>query len=86
MKIYLDDNFKLSPSCFSELIRRFGDYPVWVGIALMQLEMHFFYVNRHVFIGVGLHIDCPLVSMPVFLSFLAEISSNVTIDNRFYYY
>lgn len=40
MEVDLDDNLKLSPSCLRQLIRRLGDDPVWIGVALMQFEVH----------------------------------------------
>lgn len=85
MEMQLDYNFELSPPRLSEFIRRLRQYSVWVGIALMKFKVNLLDVRRHVFVGVRLHVDGPLVGMAVLLAFLAEVTGHVAVDYRLYY-
>lgn len=83
MEVDLDDNLKLSPPCLRQLIRRLGDDPVWIGVALMQFEVHLLDVSWHVFVLIGLHVDRPLVSVAVLFSLFPEVTRYVAVYYRF---
>lgn len=85
MEVNFDYDFKLSPASFSDFIRRFGDDPVGVCVTVMKLEVHFLDVAGHVFVEVRLDIHRPLMSVPIFLPLLTEVSGDVPINNRLHY-
>lgn len=85
IKINLDNNFKFSPPCFSNLIWWFKNYPIWFRIAIMKFKVNFLDIRGHVFIVKRFNINSPLVCVAIFFPFLAEIPSDISINNRFRY-
>ena len=50
LEVDLDDDFKLSPASLRHLIRWLRHRPISVGITVVQLEVHFLHVGRHVLV------------------------------------
>lgn len=86
MKVNLNDNFELSPSRLSQLIGWLRHYAIRVCVTLMKLEVHFFNIRGHVFIGIRFHVHGPLMRVTVLFSFLAEVSSDIAVHYWFYYH
>lgn len=84
-EVYLDDDLELAPAGLADLVRGLHHDPVLVGVALVQLEVDLLHVRRHVLVVVGLHVDGPLVRVPVLLALLPEVPRHVPVNDRFHY-
>ena len=81
LEVDLDDDFKLSPASLRHLVGWLGHCPVSIGVTVVQLEVDFLHVGRHVLILVRLEVDRPLMSMAVLLSLLAKVFTNISFTN-----
>ena len=59
LEVDLDDDFKLSPASLRHLVWWLGHSPVSVGIAVVQLEVHFLHVGGHVLMKRSMRILFP---------------------------
>ena len=73
LKVDLNDYLELSPASLGDLVGWFGHCPVWVAVAVVQLEVNLLNIGRDVLIAEGFEVDSPLVSVAILLSLLTEI-------------
>ena len=55
--------------------------PVWIGVALVQLELHLADVRAHVLVVEGLDVDRPLVGVAVALALLPKVATDAAVDD-----
>lgn len=83
MKMYLDNNFKLSPTSFTNFIWWLYHNAILICVTFMQFKVNLFNISGHVFIIVGLNIHGPLMRVTVFFPLFTEVSGYVSINNWF---
>ena len=82
LEVDLDDDLELAPAGLGDLVRRLGDSSVGIGVTVVKLEVNFLHIGGHVLVVVGFEVDCPLVSVTVLFSFLAEIFTDISFINK----
>jgi hypothetical protein len=85
VKVDLNDHFELSPPSLADLIRRLRNYPIWILVALMELEVDFLNISLHIFVQVRSDVDSPFVSVSILLAFLAKCPRNISINDRLHF-